>query len=67
VFGGDGVGVFPGPTAVEDEVCRQYGVRVVGRAPEVKERFYAVSVERRIKNPAVVAITDAARRELFAT
>jgi LysR family transcriptional activator of nhaA len=39
---------------------------VVGRVPEVKERFYAVSVERRLKNPAVIAITDAARFELFA-
>jgi LysR family transcriptional activator of nhaA len=31
----------------------------------VKERFYAISVERRIKHPAVAAITAAARRELF--
>jgi LysR family transcriptional activator of nhaA len=37
----------------------------VGRAPEVKERIYAVSAERRLKHPAVVAITDDARRELF--
>lgn len=66
VFGADGVGLFPAPAAVEEAVCRQYGVQVVGRAPEVKERFYAVSVERRLKNPAVVAITDAARLELFA-
>ncbi|HET9932004.1 MAG TPA: transcriptional activator NhaR [Polyangiaceae bacterium] len=65
VFGADGIGLFPAPAAVEDEVCRQYGVQVVGRAPEVKERFYAVSVERRLKNPAVVAITESARQELF--
>jgi len=32
----------------------------------VRERFYAISVERRIKNPAVVAICDTARHELFA-
>jgi LysR family transcriptional activator of nhaA len=66
VFGSDGVGLFPAPAVVEDAVCHQYGVEVVGRAPEVKERFYAVSVERRLKHPAVVAITDAARHELFA-
>jgi LysR family transcriptional activator of nhaA len=66
VFGADGVGLFPAPAAVEDAVCRQYAVRVVGRVPEVKESFYAVSVERRLKHPAVVAITDAARSELFA-
>jgi LysR family transcriptional activator of nhaA len=66
VFGGDGVGIFTAPTVVEREVCRQYGVLVIGRAPEVKERFYAVSVERRLVNPAVVAISDVARHELFA-
>lgn len=66
VFGADGIGLFPAPSAVADAVCRQYGVQLVGRAPEVKERFYAVSVERRLKNPAVIAITDAARQELFA-
>lgn len=66
VFGGDGLGLFPAPAVVDDAVCRQYGVQVVGRAPEVRERFYAVSVERRLKNPAVTAITDTARQELFA-
>ena len=66
VFGADGIGLFPAPRVIEDSVCRQYGVQVVGRAPEVKERLYAISVERRLKHPAVVAITDAARQELFA-
>jgi LysR family transcriptional activator of nhaA len=66
VFGADGLGIFAGATAVEKEICRQYGVVVIGRAPEVKERFYAVSVERRLKNPAVVAISEMARHELFA-
>ena len=66
VFGADGVGVFTAPTAVETEVCRQYGVSVLGRAEGVRERFYAVSVERRLKNPAVVAISEAARHEVFA-
>jgi LysR family transcriptional regulator, transcriptional activator of nhaA len=66
VFGGDGAGVFTAPTVVEREVIRQYGVSVIGRAPQVRERFYAISVERRLKNPAVVAICDAARLEVFA-
>ena len=66
VFGADGVGVFPAPTVMETDVCRQYGVQVLGRAPEVHERFYAISVERKLKNPAVVAISEAARHEIFA-
>lgn len=66
VFGGDGVGLFPAPTVVEREVASQYGVEVLGRVEEVRERFYAISVERRLKHPAVVAICEAARQELFA-
>jgi LysR family transcriptional activator of nhaA len=67
VFGQHGQGLFAGPSAIEDEICRQYGVRVVGRIDELKERFYAISVERRLKHPAVVAISNAARQQLFAS
>ena len=65
VFGQQGLGVFPAPSAIEAEVRRQYGVRLVGTTTAVRERFYAISVERRLKNPAVVAICDAARATLF--
>ena len=65
-FGGDGVGVFPAPTVAEKEILSQYRVGLLGRAPELKERFYAISVERKLKNPAVLAITGAARAEMFA-
>jgi LysR family transcriptional activator of nhaA len=64
-FGGAGSGVFPAPSAIEDEIQAQYNVRVAGRVPELKERFYAISAERRIRNPIVSAITAAARREVF--
>jgi LysR family transcriptional activator of nhaA len=66
VFGADGVGLFPGQTVVKNAIAAQYGVEVLGPVDDVRERFYAISVERRLKNPAVVAITDAARHELFA-
>jgi LysR family transcriptional activator of nhaA len=65
VFGQAGMGLFAAPSAVEREVRRQYSVRVVGRIAEVRERFYAISVERRIRHPAVLAITSAARHEIF--
>jgi LysR family transcriptional activator of nhaA len=65
VFGADGVGLFVGPSVVEREMCKQFGVVVVGHLSEVRERFYAVSVERRLKHPAVLSITDAARHHLF--
>ena len=66
VFGQAGVGLFAAPTAVEREVRRQYDVRVVGRVEEIRERFYAISAERRIRHPAVLAISQSARSELFA-
>jgi len=64
-FGEGGAGVFTSPTAVEQDVLDKYGVEVIGRTTEVTERFYVISAERRIKNPAVTLITQAARSELF--
>jgi len=64
-FGGEGRGVFMTPTVLEAETCAQYGVQVLGQTSELVEEFYAISVERRITHPCVVAITQAARSALF--
>lgn len=65
-FGQAGAGVFPAPEVIAGEVQHQYGVEVVGRAEEVAVRYYAISVERRLTHPAVVAVSQAAKQELFA-
>jgi LysR family transcriptional activator of nhaA len=65
-FGMEGMGVFAAPSVIEAEVLRQYRVRVVGRSEAVRQQFYAISVERKIKHPAVVAICKAARQDIFA-
>jgi LysR family transcriptional regulator, transcriptional activator of nhaA len=65
VFAQSGHGVTAAPTVVEREMRTQFGLRVVGRVADVRERFYAVSVERRIKHPGVVAISEAAKTQLF--
>ena len=65
-FGESGVGVFAAPTVIEEEICRMYRMSVVGRTDEIKERFYAISPERRLKHQSVVLITDTARSDLFA-
>ncbi len=65
-FGQAGEGVFPGPTAIAREIGRHYGAHVVGRTDAVRERFYAITVERRIKHPAAVEISRLARERLFA-
>ena len=61
VFGQAGAGIFVAPTAIADEVARHYGVQIIGQTDAVSEQFYAISVERRLSHPAVVAITEAAR------
>ena len=63
-FGEAGDGAFAAPTAIEAEVCRHYRVKVIGRVPEVRERYYAVSVERKIRHPAVKVLTSSARETL---
>ncbi len=65
VLGQHGHGLFAAPSVVEADVCDQYRVEVVGRLDKVRERFYGVSVERRLRHPAVVAISEAARGSLF--
>ena len=64
-FGQAGVGVFTAPTAIENEVIRQYKVKIIGQTETVREQFYAISAERKLKHPAVVAIRDTARQQIF--
>ncbi len=64
-FGRAGAGLLAMPTAIEAEARRQYQLRLVGRLPEVRQRFYAITVERKLRNPAVIAISERAKA-LFA-
>lgn len=66
VFGGHGLGAFAAPTIVASALNAQYKVVPVGRVRTLRETFYAISAERRLQNPAVVAIREAARSSLFA-
>lgn len=64
-FGQAGHGLFPIPSAVDRQVRDQYRVKLVGRISDIRESYYAISVERRLKHPAVVAISTSAREKLF--
>lgn len=66
VFGQHGTGIFAAPIVVADELRRTHSVHLVGRSEDVREEFYAITVERRITHPAVAAIADAARHGLLA-
>jgi len=65
VFGQSGRGVFAAPDAIRREVEAQHGVVYIGQAVGLTERFYAISVERRLKHPAIAAVVESARKELF--
>ncbi len=64
-FGREGAGLFIAPAAIEAEVELQYQVTAIGRVDEVKEQFYAISVERRVTHPVVSIMLDTARASLF--
>jgi len=64
-FGQAGRGVFPAPTVIKNEVEHMYHASVIGEIEELKESFYAISPERKLKHPGVVSITENARSELF--
>jgi LysR family transcriptional activator of nhaA len=65
-FGATGIGVFSAPLVLETHLGQLYGVQRIGCAKGLRSTFYAISVERKLKHPAVVAICEAARHTLFA-
>jgi len=64
VFAEEGFGIFAAPSVIEAQL-RAYGFQKVGKTNQITVRFYAISVERQLQHPAVVAICGAARRTLF--
>ncbi|MCB2822633.1 hypothetical protein KQ904_15180, partial [Listeria monocytogenes] len=62
-FGRRGLGLFFTPAAPVADIKVQLGAELVGRVPEVREHFYAISNERKIKHPAVEAILAAVHKE----
>ncbi|WP_312538316.1 transcriptional activator NhaR [Achromobacter mucicolens] len=64
-FGQTGTGLFVAPTATAAYLCKQYRVRAIGHAPAVEEQFYAITTDQRLEHPAVVALSRAAREDIF--
>ncbi len=59
-FGSAGIGVFPAPSAIGNEVEHMYHARQIGIADGISDSFFAISPERKLKHPAVVKITESA-------
>jgi LysR family transcriptional regulator, transcriptional activator of nhaA len=66
VFGSGGAGVFPIPAAVLPEVQRRFEVELVGRVDSLQLHFYAITLQRKLTHPAIVAISAAAKEGLLA-
>lgn len=64
-FGQKGHGIFAMPSIIDAEVQRQFDVTAIGHTDEIEQCFYAITVERRLRHPAVVAIAEAARSHIF--
>ena len=64
-FGQAGAGLFVAPTVIADHVCEQYKVAAIGRIDSVVEQIYAITTERRLSHPAILAISHAARQHMF--
>lgn len=65
ICGEQGHGFFPGYAVIEKEICRTFGVKPIGTVGRHVGRFYAITVECKIRSSAAAAITDAARADLF--
>ena len=57
--------LFPAPSVVQKQVTDLYGCRAIGQIPDVREQFFAISLEKRVKHPAVAVIVEAAHESLF--
>ena len=59
-FAASGLGIFFAPIAVQSEIQERYGCYLIGRISELQEQFYAITAQRRIKHPAIIAILEKA-------
>lgn len=64
-FGRAGIGVFAVPSVIAAQAQKEFDVLAIGRTDQVTEQFYAISAERRLTHPAVVAIRNTAQRTIF--
>lgn len=65
-FGQAGVGIFTAPTVIKKDIEKQYDVIAIGSTDKIREEFYAISPERKLKHPGVIAINDSAHKNVFA-
>ena len=55
-FGRAGLGLFPAPASMQDDLAAQYGAQLLGRLHGVRESWFAIAAQRRVQHPAVLAL-----------
>ncbi len=66
-FGQGGAGIFPASVIIANEIIAQHGVEMIGHTAGLRVRYHAISIERKLTHPAVVAISQAAKQHIFTT
>ena len=60
-----GLGFIAVPTIVAKETIARFELRTIGHTEECQQQFYAISAQRKLNHPAVMAITSKAKSVLF--
>jgi LysR family transcriptional regulator, transcriptional activator of nhaA len=64
-FGQAGAGLFAAPSTNATHIKMQYNVKLVGHIKELTEQLFVISTERKLTHPAVVAISEKGRTDVF--
>jgi LysR family transcriptional activator of nhaA len=64
-FGSAGAGFFVAPTAMQKDICLQHSVVAVGDIPTIVEQIYVITTERRLSDPAIIAMSQTAKNDIF--
>jgi LysR family transcriptional activator of nhaA len=59
------VALFAAPSVIGDSIGPLYSVAEVGQPEGIRERFFAISLERKVRNPAVIKLVEAAHKKIF--
>lgn len=65
VFAQAGAGLFVAPDAIARETVLAQGLKRIGPLKPLRQRFWVVTVERRLVHPSVQLLAGEARRTLF--
>jgi LysR family transcriptional activator of nhaA len=63
-FASSGAGIIFAPVSVRNQIRNQYDLDLIGETSEINERFYAITIRRKIEHEAVKIILENAKNWL---